>query len=413
METIFDKNRCPSCGRRLFSEAEPRTLSEEEWKKEARLLRAALLEAEEGEKLSAALALAKTLSHDFTVTVGKEMTDLERRILLLCEKEKKPLPEEYQAYFFRRAADLAKNPPLKYGASIERFKSLLLKKALIPYLDAAPDLLDNTKFSDEVRQIVIRSLEKELRLAPSPAEEEDLFEIDENGALLLYKGNERRVIIPDGVVEIGKEAFMNNTDVEEIEIPYGVTSIKDRAFKGCDALREVSLPEGLEYLGEGAFADCTALSEITLPSTLRCVYESCFSSSGLTSVCLPDSVSHLQRFVFAKCKSLKTVRLSPKMITVPAGTFSECQMLETVELPEGIQSIAMNAFSDCPALKELVLPNSIDQMDIFSFGMGKLTKIKEISVSPRFDAVCRFTFMGSPHTSTPFDEGTTIVKRKN
>ena len=42
------------------------------------------------------------------------------------------------------------------------------------------------------------------------------------------------------VVEIGEEAFMNNTTLESIKLPSTITVIRARAFKGCTSLREMN-----------------------------------------------------------------------------------------------------------------------------------------------------------------------------
>jgi hypothetical protein len=59
--------------------------------------------------------------------------------------------------------------------------------------------------------------------------------------VLSYSGSEASLVIPETVqgltvVEIGEEAFMNNTTLVSIDLPDTITVIQARAFKGCTNL---------------------------------------------------------------------------------------------------------------------------------------------------------------------------------
>ena len=59
--------------------------------------------------------------------------------------------------------------------------------------------------------------------------------------VLSYSGSEASLVIPETVqgltvVEIGEEAFMNNTTLVSIDLPDTITAIQARAFKGCTNL---------------------------------------------------------------------------------------------------------------------------------------------------------------------------------
>lgn len=81
------------------------------------------------------------------------------------------------------------------------------------------------------------------------------FEI-KDGVLVKYNGTDSRVVIPESVSSIGKEAFVSNTSIVSVVIPESVTSIGDAAFEHCTSLKEVKLPKSLKTLGIRSFADC-------------------------------------------------------------------------------------------------------------------------------------------------------------
>lgn len=95
--------------------------------------------------------------------------------------------------------------------------------------------------------------------------------------------------IPDGVKEVGANAFNYCRNLKKVTGMAGVTKIESSGFSGC-SIEEICLPEGLEIIDDhafyntklvsidmpegvttvnGAFRGCTSLQEIVLPSTLR------------------------------------------------------------------------------------------------------------------------------------------------
>ena len=64
-------------------------------------------------------------------------------------------------------------------------------------------------------------------------------EIPDN-AFLGHRGL-RKVVLPNGVKRIGRQAFFNCKNLEEITFPSSVESIEDGAFNGCSALRKLDL----------------------------------------------------------------------------------------------------------------------------------------------------------------------------
>ena len=64
------------------------------------------------------------------------------------------------------------------------------------------------------------------------------FEI-EDGVLTKYTGDETEVVIPEGVVTIGKNAFYENKKITEIVMPDSVIKIDSNAFEKCAKLNYV------------------------------------------------------------------------------------------------------------------------------------------------------------------------------
>jgi hypothetical protein len=75
----------------------------------------------------------------------------------------------------------------------------------------------------------------------------------ENNILKQYHGNDRQVIVPDGVTAIAECAFRNQENLHEVIIPDSVTEIGDMAFSSCRSLENVTIPDSVTSLGKDIF----------------------------------------------------------------------------------------------------------------------------------------------------------------
>lgn len=81
-----------------------------------------------------------------------------------------------------------------------------------------------------------------------------------------------------------KDTLDNYKKVERIVIPEGYVSIGKNAFKGCENLKEVVLPASLQRIYDQAFMDCISLKEIVLPIRLSQVGKKVFHGSGIEKI---------------------------------------------------------------------------------------------------------------------------------
>ncbi|MBR1969622.1 MAG: leucine-rich repeat protein [Clostridia bacterium] len=81
-----------------------------------------------------------------------------------------------------------------------------------------------------------------------------------NGILIAYRGNDKSVIIPDGITGIGSGAFMSNESLMCVTVPESVLYIDTLAFSGCSNLICANISHSVEWIDEYAFSGCTKLS---------------------------------------------------------------------------------------------------------------------------------------------------------
>ena len=80
----------------------------------------------------------------------------------------------------------------------------------------------------------------------------------------------------EGLISLGKNAFLGCTGLREIEIPETVTHLGEGVFGGCESLEKIVLHEGLVEIGSKTFSGCIGLKEIVIPSSVKKIAKDAF-----------------------------------------------------------------------------------------------------------------------------------------
>lgn len=86
------------------------------------------------------------------------------------------------------------------------------------------------------------------------------------------------LVIPDGVVSIGGQAFMN-TSISEIVLPASLKTIGGSAFWGT-TLSAVGLPEGLTEIESDTFGSCRQLQRVYIPASVKYINSDAFDGGS-------------------------------------------------------------------------------------------------------------------------------------
>ena len=87
--------------------------------------------------------------------------------------------------------------------------------------------------------------------------------------LVKYTGTAGAVSVPTSVKQIGKEAFLDHTELIKVELPGYIQTIDSNAFSGCTSLERINIPDTVTEIGDGAFDGCESLKSITLGKSLK------------------------------------------------------------------------------------------------------------------------------------------------
>ena len=206
------------------------------------------------------------------------------------------------------------------------------------------------------------------------------------------------VSLPDGLTNIGTEAFYNCTSLTSIEIPNSVTNIGYAAFKECKNLTHVTIPNSVTSIVDNAFDRCSSLPVIdniryadtylvevvnifltayTIKDGTRWIGNSAFSGcTNLTSIEIPNSVINIGSYAFNYCYSLTSIEIPNSVINIGNYAFESCDRLTSMEIPNSVISIGDKAFSGCRGLTSVIIPKNVTKMGSNTFsGCTSLTSV--------------------------------------
>ena len=161
------------------------------------------------------------------------------------------------------------------------------------------------------------------------SEEGHTYYFDENGFLAnkfntirgiakeAFKGVQNVVTLEmdDQISFIGNSAF-EDSFVQSVALPMG-TVIGNRAFKNCARLNTVVIPEGVQEIGTEAFYG-TSLTDVTIPDSVKKIGPGVFANCGqLTDVQFDGHAAEkaIQDFAFYDCLKLNSVKFGESNIT--------------------------------------------------------------------------------------------------
>lgn len=108
----------------------------------------------------------------------------------------------------------------------------------------------------------------------------------------------------------GGSPFYNNTDVTRIVIEDGVTQLGYYLFNGMSNVTDITFPSTLTTIGRNCFTGMSSLTKLVLPVGLQSIEMRAFANcTGLTDVSIPSTVSTIASYAFLGCTNLESVLL--------------------------------------------------------------------------------------------------------
>ncbi len=139
------------------------------------------------------------------------------------------------------------------------------------------------------------------------------------------------ITLPEGVVQIGANAFAQVHTLESMDLPDGVSTVFEGAFRDCDNLKKVTMTESVRTIGEEAFRGCAKLSDLTLSPDLTTLGKGAFHGcSDLPGIAIPSYLERLPEYAFADCISLASLTLHEYISSIGEHAFAGCAGLAEI-----------------------------------------------------------------------------------
>ena len=149
------------------------------------------------------------------------------------------------------------------------------------------------------------------------------------------------LVIPEGMTEIGNNAFKDCSSLESITIPASVTSIGDKAFWGCKSLESVTIGNSVTSIGDSAFSWCTSLASITIPASVTSIGNDAFyGCTSLASITIPASVTSIGNDAFS---------VYPSLHVYYAGTKAQWKKIKKGKNNKALDNATMHYKSNGPS----------------------------------------------------------------
>ena len=191
------------------------------------------------------------------------------------------------------------------------------------------------------------------------------------------------IIIPNGVIIIGENAFYYCSGLTSVTIPNSVTKIGNAAFYGCSDLEKVCIND-IEAWCSIDFSSGSA-------NPLGYAHNLYLNGELVTDLVIPTNVTNIRYCAFYKCTSLTSVVIGNSVTTIETNAFSGCSSLTNVTIGNSVTSIGSDAFYGCEGLTSIEIHNSVTSIGNCAF--GKCTQLTEIySLNPTPPVITSYVF---------------------
>lgn len=256
--------------------------------------------------------------------------------------------------------------------------------------------------------------------------------------LIVYLGDEKNVIIPEGIEYIGRDDVIlsgtfRGSSLVSVTFPSTVKIVEARSFYNCVNLKTVKMNSGLEKIGSFCFYG-TALETVTIPESVKLVGSGAFSKAAklkkvnikgknirfdasvfeetpfLKSLYNKDNVAIINNYLLDATGYTKSKFVVPSKVTSIAGSafflnrdveeivmhdnvtllgsdaFRSCYYLKKITMSKKLTTIPSWAFAACYDLEEITIPESVTSLESLAFyGSNSLEKVNFLSKTTNFE----------------------------
>lgn len=221
-----------------------------------------------------------------------------------------------------------------------------------------------------------------------------------------------KLIIPESIKIIGKEAIANCGDLKELTIPNSVETIEMAALSGLElnklvvgtGLKKVTIKNDKIYTNYPGYVNIDTLVAKDLNSFLQIdfEYENFFSykykktakcllfdnNKIVTDLVYPEGITKIG-YAIKDCNSIEYVKIPQSIKEINVHAFWGCANLTTVEMHDDISKIGGGAFSDT-GIQNIKLPANLETIEERLF---QNSMIKTIDIPNKVTKISGYAFL--------------------
>ena len=242
-----------------------------------------------------------------------------------------------------------------------------------------------------------------------------------------------KIIISEGIKEIGKYAFYGCSKLVSVNMPSTLRNIDNCLFEGCKNLKEinvaaggkyycsvkgvmytkdkkellycpqkktsVTIPKGVQYIGFQAFQG-SQITSVTLPDSVTAICGDAFRSSRIKSINIPRKVDFIGQGAFLYCEDLESITVSSKnkyfnsvegvLYNKDKTELIECpQKKKSLTVPNTVRNIRAEA-CDYSKIESLTLPDKLTSIGDWAF--FSCTRLKTVKLPNSLNSLGRYAF---------------------
>ncbi len=231
-----------------------------------------------------------------------------------------------------------------------------------------------------------------------------------NGIYYNFSGNEAEVTSSNNPGSYSRILVIPEF-VGKDEKTYRVTSIGEEAFLDCRTLTSITIPNYLTHIGSGAFWNCKSLTEVHIKD-METWCKITFGESHSNPL-------YYAKHLYMNGQEIKDLTIPDSIATINNYAFYNCSDLKTITLPGSITSIGHDAFYGCSSLTDVYcdaneVPEAVSSAFPYAslksatlhVPAGSIDKYKAQSPWSRFGNIV--ALQEDPHQPQSFLEGNPI-----
>ncbi|MCQ2455427.1 MAG: leucine-rich repeat protein [Clostridia bacterium] len=192
------------------------------------------------------------------------------------------------------------------------------------------------------------------------------------------------LVFAEGLTEIKSNTFNNLKNIVKVIIPDTVETIQRNAFYNCIALTELTMPCSAEICSDDySFYNCSNIEKLTLTKGTGTMQNYAYnktpwydSRSNFSALVLSDGITNISDMAFFGCSNLEYITFPINSYTVGSRAFEGTKWIKNQASADGLY-IVDGILLDAPtASGDVIIPNGVTEIaDYALYGYGNITSV--------------------------------------